>query len=352
MRIRGRDMASLRTARTILFFLLSFLLGWNGNSVRSLAQDFVFADDVASLDNSSMPNLRMQTLGGKQFWTDHVWRYQWRIQKNAVTGHFRLLDPANVRHAWGSQEHCQEELDRLNLLSTQIPPDRVVLFAHGLMRTSGSLAGLAKRVQSETGATPILFEYASSRSSIGDHAAALRELIEKLPVGVDGKGPRIDFVAHSMGNIVIRRAIGDWQRGPDPSQALSRLGRMVMLGPPNQGATIAKKLAKTGIFGVVTGQGGIELGSEWNELERTLATPPFPFAVVAGNLEANRFQNPLVEGASDFVVGVEEAKLQGMSDFVEVPVLHSFLMDDPSVQQSVVRFLETGKLRVPPNEAP
>ncbi|MGQ9575532.1 MAG: hypothetical protein ACUVUC_09450 [Thermoguttaceae bacterium] len=33
----------------------------------------------------------MPTLGGKQFWADELLFHQWRIQRNVLTGHCRLL---------------------------------------------------------------------------------------------------------------------------------------------------------------------------------------------------------------------------------------------------------------------
>ena len=282
-----------------------------------------------------MFNLPLPTLGGKQFWTDFRWRYGWRLQQNALTKHWRLLDPQNVRRAWGNQEECAKSLDELVPMESQLPPRRVAILLHGLMRTSQSMKPIALQLEQNGNSVPIALEYASTRASIGEHAQALRALIESLP-----GSPQIDLVAHSMGNIVARHAIHDWQQpGNDPKRVLPRLHRMAMLGPPNQGANIARSLAKTGIFGAVTGQGGLELGPQWESLQPKLATPPFPFLIVAGKLENSSLKNPLVEGDGDFVVGVEEAKLDGAEDFVEVPVLHSFLMDDVTVQQKVIDFL-------------
>ena len=44
----------------------------------------------------------MPTLGGKVFWGDNFIYAGWRIQENVVTGHHRLLDPDDVRQAWGT----------------------------------------------------------------------------------------------------------------------------------------------------------------------------------------------------------------------------------------------------------
>jgi hypothetical protein len=115
---------------------------------------------------------------------------------------------------------------------------------------------------------------------------------------------------------------------------------MVMLGPPNQGATIARRLGPTGVFGWITGAGGLELGPEWEKLKNNLATPAFPFAIIAGDVSAQVIQNPLTDGSGDFVVSVEEAKLEGSEWLRTVPVLHSFLMDDPKVQAWTIEFLK------------
>lgn len=281
-------------------------------------------------------NLAMPTLGGMQFWTDHRWWKGWKIQQHASTGHWRLIDPLLVRRAWGPLESCEATLREAMEAEAHQPEEHVTILLHGLMRTSRSMNPLANSLKEQRPGAMICFEYASTRASIDRHAEAFRNLIESL----EG-APTIDLAAHSMGNIVVRRAIFDWRRpGGDPKRVLSRMRSMVMLGPPNQGASIAKQLGRLELFGWITGRGGMELGPKWDDLSRKLSTPPFPFAVVAGKLDPRIPQNPLVEGASDFVVSVEETKLEGMTDFLEVPCLHSFLMDDPRVQQQVAHFMQ------------
>jgi hypothetical protein len=288
-----------------------------------------------------LPNWKLPTLGGKQMWTDHFWRQGWRIQQNAMTGHWRLLDGNNVRHAWGNRAACDAALQQQGL-GDELAGAQAIVLLHGLMRSASSMSGLAQSL-SDTLERPLInFEYASTRSSIGDHAAALRELIAGLPAEV-----RLSFVGHSMGNIVVRHALGDWQRAGDQA-TLARVERVVMLGPPNQGAAIARQLAKTGIFGWVTGKGGMELGPNWTDFEAKLAIPPCPFGIVAGHLPESNLRNPLIDGASDFVVSVEETHLPGETDFLEVPRLHSFLMDDPVVQQAVANFILYQRF-IPPN---
>ena len=302
------------------------------------AQQQSEGDEVADdeLRDRSFLNWPTPTLGGKQLWTDHQWRAGWRIQQNVLTKHWRLLDDQNIRQAWGSRAACDAELSK-RVLTNSLPTTHAIVLMHGLGRSSSSMKGLANYLNENGFGTTICLEYASSRDSISQHAAALREVVEGLPVNT-----RIDFIGHSMGNIVVRHAIGDWQQN-DPQSVINRIEHVVMLGPPNQGASIARQLAKTGVFGWVAGEGALELGKRWHELESKLATPPCPFGIVAGRLSESSISNPLVDGAGDFVVSVEETRLAGSADFLEVPVLHSFLMDSTDVQRAVANFLKTEK---------
>lgn len=283
-------------------------------------------------------NVAMKTRGGTQLWTDYLHRDGFRIQRNAMTGHWRLLDEGDVRLAWGTRQHCETLLGDVmpNGNSPESDADRYVILLHGLMRSHHSMKPLETALDSENCGKVIRFSYASTRSSIGDHAAALQQVVAGLP-----EDAQISFVGHSMGNIVVRHLIGDLQQDGDPAGILERCQCMVMLGPPNQGAAIARRLAPTGLFGIVTGKGGLELGPKWNELVTNLAVPPFPFAIIAGDLSQKPVKNPLVDGSSDFVVSIEETHLDGHVSFATVPVLHSFLMNDKTTQQMVVDFLRS-----------
>lgn len=310
-----------------------FFLLWQGiNAIQ--AQE----NQESQVADSTRFNIKTKTLGGKQFWTDHAWREGWRIQHNSLTDHWRLIDPENVRWAWGTRQQCQQ------VLLQQVPEvtlheDGYVILLHGLMRSSGSMHSIGEYLHRELLCQPVYFEYASTRSTIANHAAALAEVIEGLP----DKG-QIYFVGHSMGNIVVRHYLGDLERS-DQQQRIRRVQSVVMLGPPNQGASIAKQLSRTGVFEWFAGEGAVQLGPGWQELEKNLVVPKCPFGIVAGRLSDQVPDNPLVEGESDFVVSVEEAKLQGAADLLEVNQVHSFLMDSPEVQAATVKFIRTNRFK-------
>ncbi|MFN7733491.1 MAG: hypothetical protein ACK5OB_16460, partial [Pirellula sp.] len=83
---------------------------------------------------------------------------------------------------------------------------------------------------------------------------------------------------------------------------------------------------------------------QWREMLEHVGIPPCPFAVIAGDISSLPVQNPWLDGPSDGVVTVEEAKLEGMREFATVPVLHSFLMQDPRCVDATVEFLLGGDM--------
>lgn len=304
----------------------------------------VTTDPDAETKPSLRFNVPIKTAGGTQFWTDFVWRDGYRIQRNSLTSHWRLVDGGDVRRAWGTRKQCDQALADLSPVAAKgdaavgdaAKPKHVVVLLHGLMRTHRSMKPLEAALKTAEHPNVVRFSYASTRSSIRDHAMALRNVLDGFPPNTE-----FSFIGHSMGNIIVRHLLNDLQRDKDPQEILPRCQSMVMLGPPNQGAAIARRLAPTGVFEWVTGKGGMELGAQWEELEKNLATPHFPFLIIAGDVSDSKVQNPLVDGSGDFVVSLEEAKLEGAEAFHTVPSLHSVLMNDEEARKLTIEFLDS-----------
>jgi hypothetical protein len=281
-------------------------------------------------------NVPLPTLGGKQFWADQLVYGEWRVQRSTLTGHSRLLDGANRRHASGTLEACRMrliELSRQRDLPTLQP--RVVLVLHGLGRSRSSMSGICRYLRQNPDWTVMTVGYPTTQGSIASHAHSLGEVVENF----DGVR-EINFVAHSMGNLVTRRWMHDVARRDNDSREW-RLGRFVMLGPPNHQPQLARLLTPLDKDGLIVGAAARELGIGWSEIADTLATPKCAFGIIAGGTGGVGF-NPLIEGDDDGVVDIESARLAGADDFRRVPVEHTFIMDNTRVQQLTRRFLETG----------
>lgn len=60
-----------------------------------------------------MLNIKTSTLGGKVFWTDLVEHEGWRLQKNDVFGNCRIIDPNDIRIAWGGKSDMIKSMESL-----------------------------------------------------------------------------------------------------------------------------------------------------------------------------------------------------------------------------------------------
>ena len=292
-----------------------------------------------SAGRSQMPlNIPTWTLGGKQFWTDELIHGQWRIQRNVLSGHCRLLDPANVRRIWGSWDTCLRTWTRLKQ-EKKVEPlgEKVVIVLHGLGRTRSSVKNMAQYLAENSDYCVLSFSYASTRATIAEDAKSLAKVISHLE-GVK----EINFVAHSMGNLVVRHLLGDQRVAADGQGVDHRLGRIVMLAPPNNGAALADRFKGNPVFKLVFGSGGQQFTKQWDALQKHLITPPRPFGIIAGGAKDGEGRNPLLDGNDDMVVTVQETRLPGADDFVVLPVSHTFIMDDTTAQAYTLRFLQHG----------
>ena len=136
-----------------------------------------------------------------------------------------------------------------------------------------------------------------------------------------------------MGGIILRYIMK-----VDP---LPNLGRVVMLGPPNQGSEVVDRLSKLKIFKLM-GPASLQLGTSSDGFVNTLGKVDFDLGIIAGNGSINPFLSFLIPGPDDGKVSVERAKVKGMNDFLVVPCSHSFFMSNLKVQKEILFYFKNG----------
>lgn len=220
------------------------------------------------------------------------------------------------------------------------PPETVVLL-HGVMMTGHSMARIESAL-TKAGYRVINLTYPSRQAPIETIAA------DFLPAQLARHGaaaaPRLHFVTHSMGSLVVRAFLRD--RRP------ANLGRVVMLGPPNHGSEIADKLANKEFFAWLVGVNLRDLGTGPAAAPQRLGDADYELGVIAGSASINPFFSHLMPSPNDGPVSVESAKLAGMHDFLVVPHSHTLMLWQGNVIAQVLAFLRTGRFERPPAPAP
>jgi len=288
-------------------------------------------------------------------WGDVYFSREYRIQRHARTGTYRLIDSRSLQRATGSWEECKQRLDELEAEDNIAPlHGRVVILLHGFGSGAFTMRRLAGWLREHEEFDAVLnVSYPSLQQPILEHARLLERIIRGLPDSVT----RVDLVGHSLGCIVIRRYLSgplddDWQAPPDKLETRGqflpdkRISRFVMLGPPNHGAEIATKLiGNNPLHRRVFGESGDELGIQWDTTERSLGIPGCPFGIIAGGIGDDRGFSPLITGDDDGIVSTEGTRLEGADDWIQFFVGHAEMLMTEAVFEEVFRFLEQGHFR-------
>ena len=207
--------------------------------------------------------------------------------------------------------------------------EKVVLL-HGLGRTPRSMAKM-ERLLSAEGFDVANVGYPSRRHSIEELADIVRTKIMKEAEGHD----RVHLVAHSMGAIVIRYI----QR----EMPIPKLGRVVMLAPPNHGSEVIDRVGHMKWFRLIDGPAGPQLATAEDGFISTLGPANFELGVIAGDRSCCWILSWMIPGRDDGKVSIESARLEGMQAFKIVRVSHTFIMRKGSVIEDVAGFLRSGK---------
>jgi len=213
----------------------------------------------------------------------------------------------------------------------EAPPPETVILLHGLARSARSMRHMEKAL-AEAGYRVYTLDYPTTEKNVKQLAD---EHLAPLVVRCQSANPaRIHFVAHSLGNIVLRQYFQD--------HPIHNAGRLVMLGPPNQGSEVVDKLGDFALYDWINGPAGQQLGTGVEALPATLPPPPMETGVIAGRHSINWILSCLIPGPDDGKVALARTTFVGMQDFITVPVSHPFLMRDSEVIGQTLQFLRNG----------
>ncbi len=217
-------------------------------------------------------------------------------------------------------------------LSANATSSECVVVLHGLIRSASSMEKMAKSLEKE-GFEVVNVDYPSRDYPIEVLAPMA---VEKglLQCRANGDFETIHFVTHSLGGILLRHYLSEFD--------IPELGRVVMLGPPNQGSIAVDKLESLVGFDWLNGPAGRQLGKGPGSIPLKLPPADFEVGIIAGTRTIDPITSAVLESPDDGRVSVEDTKLEGMADFVVVKHSHAFMMRMRKPIELTIQFLRTG----------
>ncbi|MDH3577566.1 MAG: alpha/beta fold hydrolase [Gammaproteobacteria bacterium] len=220
---------------------------------------------------------------------------------------------------------------RTQLVSVEESNECVVLL-HGLNRSWRAMRPMANALQ-DAGFTTVNVDYPSQAGPVEEIAplAVGTGLTQCRAAGAE----RIHFVTHSMGGILLRY---ENERAPIPD-----LGRVVMLGPPNQGSELVDVTQDWPGFARISGAAGMQMGTDKNSIPSNLGPVDFELGVVAGTGTINLLASAMLPNPDDGKVSLAATRVDGMDDFLVVRNSHRYIMRSNVVLRNTESFLKTGR---------
>ena len=211
-----------------------------------------------------------------------------------------------------------------------------VILLHGLNRSWRAMNKMAGALQ-DAGYSTVNVDYPSQQGTVEGLAPMV------INSGLDqcrlSGADKIHFVTHSLGGILLRYA-----HGSDP---IPELGRVVMLGPPNQGSEVIDLTRNWTITKMFSGDAGLQLGTGPEDIPAQLDPVNFELGVVAGTGTISPLMSAVLPQQDDGKVTVARTRAIGMTDFLIVPVSHFAIMRNQRVIDNTTVFLQSGEFLHP-----
>jgi pimeloyl-ACP methyl ester carboxylesterase len=206
----------------------------------------------------------------------------------------------------------------------------LVILVHGLWMSGFELGAIKHRLETGGRFRALPFSYPSVHGAMSDHVRGLIDFARAQ------KADRLHFVGHSLGGLVILRALEITDDLPP--------GRAVLLGSPCQGSRAAQGVARILPFGKALL--GAAVNAECIEHAPREWSGRREVGVIAGSMRmglGRLFAH--LDAEHDGTVLVEETHLPGAKDHIVLGVSHTGMLFSAEVVEQAAEFLEHGAFR-------
>lgn len=204
-----------------------------------------------------------------------------------------------------------------------------VILLHGIFRTKFSMRRMEKFLRHQ-GYDTLNIGYKSTRYPIEGIIDTIHPDIERFVVGKS----KVHFVGYSMGGLVIRAYVRKYRP--------VNMGRVVMLGTPNNGSEVADFLQNWSLYRRLYGPAGQQLFTGQEKFSHIFGTLDFELGSIAGVSKLDPLCSWIIGAPNDGKVSVESTKLPGMKDHVVIPASHTFFPANKKAWHQTLHFLRHG----------
>jgi hypothetical protein len=199
-----------------------------------------------------------------------------------------------------------------------------LLLVHGMGRTRLSLVRLTAFLRRGGHATEQV-GYVAAVEPFGRIVARTRRQLEAIAA----RDEPYAVIGHSLGGLILRAALDGITPAPR---------HFIMLGTPNQPPRLAQRLRRFWPSRLLCGDSG-QLLAEPDFLAH-IPEPTVPYTIIAGSAGPRGCWSPFGDVPNDWVVAVDETRLQLDDELIVLPVGHTFMMNDRRVHAAIMRALD------------
>ncbi|MFY9589203.1 esterase/lipase family protein [Rickettsia endosymbiont of Halotydeus destructor] len=206
----------------------------------------------------------------------------------------------------------------------------LVILLHGISKSNSSLKGLEKFINSH-GFSTLNINYPSTKYKI-------QELIELIHIKISSELNNyniISFVGFSMGGLIIRAYLNQYK--------ILNLGKVIMIGTPNNGSEVADFFKDNILYKKFFGPAGKQLVTgpkNSDNSDNLYGKLYYECGVIAGSLPLDFYYFLFKGKPNDGKVTVDSTKLEVMKDHIIVKISHWYLPRSKKVWNLIVGFLK------------
>jgi hypothetical protein len=139
------------------------------------------------------------------------------------------------------------------------------------------------------------------------------------------------------GGLVIRAMLKNYRP--------SNLGRVVMVGTPNNGSQVADFLKKVPLYKTAFGPAGQQLVTDQSSFAHIFSPVDFELGIIAGTRTIDPVSSLIIGShiSNDGKVTVESTRLDGAADHIAIAANHTFIPSNKVMWAQALSFLRHGR---------